>query len=43
MYERKPTREERRLWRKSIIFDVVASCAVLIICCGLPTWVEVIL
>lgn len=43
MYERNPTREERRLWRRDVIFDVVASCAALIICCGFPTWVEVIL
>ena len=36
------TREERRLRRENIISgQVFAGC--IIICCGLPTWVEVIL
>ena len=42
MHERNPTREESRLWRRGVIFDVVAFCVVLIICCGFPTRVEVI-
>lgn len=36
------TRNERRLRRKSIMEGLVfAGC--IIICCGLPTWVEVLL
>lgn len=36
------TRNERRLRRKSII-EGLAFAGCIIICCGLPTWVEVIL
>ena len=36
------TRNERRLRRKSIVEGMVFACCI-IICCGLPTWVEVIL
>lgn len=42
MWRVSKTREERRLLRKNIISGLVfAAC--IIICCGLPTWVEVIL
>lgn len=42
MWRVSKTREERRLRRKSIKEGIVfAAC--IIICCGLPTWVEVIL
>ena len=42
MWRVSKTREERRLRRKNIINGLVfAGC--IIICCGLPTWVEVIL
>ena len=42
MLELSKTREERRLLRKNIISGLVFTGCI-IICCGLPTWVEVIL